>query len=119
MGICKATSCSSRLHVDSTQRQNYCKEGESEELKLVMSADKLQCHLNVNWDPHASEVYIALSGDEPKVTLDVLEAGGPFRGKTDGYGDSKAVTVTCDKPPEDDRDQPIINPLPPTDKGSE
>jgi hypothetical protein len=81
----------------------------------VMSTDKLQCHLNVNWDPHAPEVYVILSEDEPKVLPNIVEAGG----SSSNRGDSKAVTVTCDKPPEDDRDQPIINPLPPTDDGSE
>jgi hypothetical protein len=85
---------------------------------LVMNTDERQCHLNVNWDPHASEVYINMSEDEPEV-LNMVEAGGSRSIVGKNPGDARAVTVTCDKAPKDDRTQPIANsPLPP-DEGAD
>jgi len=57
-----------------------------------------------------------LTDEEPKVTLNMEEAGGPKWYQGDGLGDAKAVTVTCDKAPIDDRTQPATDsPLSPED----
>ena len=57
-----------------------------------------------------------MTDEEPKVTLNMEEAGGPKWYQGDGLGDPKAVTVTCDKAPIDDRTQPATDsPLSPED----
>ena len=55
------------------------------------------------------EVYVGLTDEEPKVTLDIVEAGGPEWTLREGLGDAKAVTVTCDKAPVDDRTEPVTD----------
>lgn len=72
-------------------------------------SDDSQCHVNVNWDPHASEVYVGLTDEEPKVTLSIEEVGGLKWNLSDALGDAKAVTVTCDKAPIDDQTEPVTD----------
>ena len=60
-----------------------------------------------------------MSEDEPKATLDLAEAGWPGWEGPPLLGDSKAVTVTCDKAPGDDRTQSATESLLPADDDSE
>ena len=74
-------------------------------IRSPISIANHQCHVNVNYDPHVSVVYVLLDDEEPQIKLDFNNVGEHGWNK---QGDSKAITVICDAAVQDEGPEPKV-----------